>query len=80
MNKGLKVAWAVRGKCAGSVWKVHGKCVGSAWEMCGKCTGSVGDFFLEVVGSAELSANTCRTARYDVSRKCYLTQTSAAGH
>jgi len=38
------------GKCAGNVWKVYGKCLGSKREVSGKAV-------LEVVGSAELSAN-----------------------
>jgi len=67
MNEGLGVAWVVHGMCAGSAWKVHGKCVESVWEVLGKCVGSArevsGKVFLAVVGSAELSANSCRTAR-----------------
>jgi len=58
------------GKNLGNVWEVCGECVGSAWEMCGKCAGSVGEGVLEVVGSAELSANICKTPCRDISRNC----------
>ena len=48
--------------CVESVWKVPGgKCVESAWEV-------LVEAVLEVVGSAELSANTCKTAHKDVLR------------
>ena len=46
----------VGGKCLESVREVLGECVGSAREVFGKA-------FLKAVGSAELSANTCGTAR-----------------
>jgi len=54
----------------GSVWKVRGKCVevcrecvGSAWECMGSAQKVLMEAVLEVVGSAELSANTCEFAQ-----------------
>ncbi len=53
------------GKCVESAWKVYGKCVESVWEVPGKGVESArevsGEAVLEVVGSAELSANTSTT-------------------
>ena len=43
-------------KCAGSVWKVSGKRLVNAQEVSGEAV-------LEVVGFAELSANTCKMPR-----------------
>ena len=55
------------GSGLGSAQKRWRGWVGSAWEACEKCLGNArevsGEAFLEVVGSAELSANTCGTAR-----------------
>ena len=51
-----------------SVWKVHG----SVWQAPGKCVGSAREVseeaVLGVVGSEELSANTCEPSRKDVLR------------
>ena len=67
MNGGLGVARAVRGKCAGKVWKLHGERVESVCEVPGECVGSAREVsrkvFGEVLGSAELSASTCKAAR-----------------
>jgi len=55
----------VRGKSVESVRGLCGKCMGSVWEVLGKCVGSArevsGEAVLEVVGSAELGPNTCKT-------------------
>ena len=55
----------VPGKCVGSVLEVGGECVGSVWEVPAECVESArevsGEVVLEVVGSVELSPNTCKT-------------------
>ena len=61
-------ASGVCGKSVESVQEVRDKCmVESVWKVCGKCLGSVrevsGEAVLEVVGSAELSANTSKKRR-----------------
>ena len=67
MSKGSGVTQAVPGNCVESVTGACEKCTGSVWEVCEECLGNAqevsGKAFLEVVGSAELSANTCKTAR-----------------
>ena len=53
-------AWQSVRAWVGGVWKVCRECVESVWGAPGKCAGSVGEAVLEVVGFAELSANTCK--------------------
>ena len=60
-GKGVGSAREMCGKCLGNVWEVCGECVESVWEVRGKCVGSAREAVLEVVGSVELSPNTCKT-------------------
>ena len=57
----MEIAQEVSGEGTGSVWELAGECLQSA-------RGRLVEAFLKVVGSAELSANTCKTAREDVLR------------
>ena len=50
----MESVFELGGKCVDSVWEVPGECVGSAREVSGEA-------FLEAVGSAELSPNSCKT-------------------
>ena len=67
-GKGMEGLQGVCGKCTGSVHGRCWKCLGSMWEVPGKCLGSAGEDVLEVVLSAESSANACKTSRKDVLR------------
>ena len=51
-----------------SVLGVSGKCAGNAGGCLQSARERLVEAFLKVVGSAELSANTCKTAREDVLR------------
>ena len=52
----MAIAQEVSGEGTGSVWELPGECLQSAREV-------LVEAVLEVVGSAELSANTCKTAQ-----------------